>query len=301
MRFLCCFTAGILASTSATPAAEPVWNADYITARKASQATKKPILVVIGTQQCVYCRKLESITFADADVKSLLGDSFVLLKIDANLDPEFARAMRVTIYPTTVIADADGKIYAYLSGFLGAEDFRTNAKKALALMPELKAEPFKDKPAVVTSLKKDIRAVDAPPASVPATRTTDIPVSANPTAELLATAKAHSEADRSAEAALACETILRGQPNSPEAEPARALLMLIQSDVGKLRRVAEQLDEKFANTYFLLAEGLHGRGRFKEAAELYEKIVRLAPQSRLGELSQNRLIAYNKSNTRVER
>ena len=112
-----------LAASSAS-AADPIsWRTDYATARKEADAKKLPLLVVIGSQDCVYCRKLESVTFADPDIAALINAKMIPLKIDATKDPEFARAMKVTVYPTSAIAGPDGKIYGFLAGYLPPEQF----------------------------------------------------------------------------------------------------------------------------------------------------------------------------------
>ena len=57
--------------TGPAPAADPlVWPSDYATARRAADRQNLPLLVVIGTEQCVYCRKLEA-SLADAGVRDL--------------------------------------------------------------------------------------------------------------------------------------------------------------------------------------------------------------------------------------
>lgn len=136
----CCLFAlvlvlGVAASrASAQPraAAAPTWRTDYNTARKEAMQKNLPIFVVVSTDNCFYCRKLEATTFRDAGIEKQLVESFIPLKIDANRDPELAKALRVQAYPTMVLAGADGKIHAFLEGYLDAERLDGHLKRAIA-------------------------------------------------------------------------------------------------------------------------------------------------------------------------
>jgi len=124
------------------PAADPVvWRTDYAAARKEAAEKKGPLLILVCSADCVYCRKMEAGTFAHADTVKLLGEQFIPVKLDAARDAEFVRGMGITVFPTTVIAGHDGKVYAFLGGYLDGGPFRENANKALALIaPAPKAE-----------------------------------------------------------------------------------------------------------------------------------------------------------------
>ena len=107
-----CGFVGLWCLIGATPsgAAEPIpWRTDYPAARKEAEAKKLPLLVVIGSQDCVYCRKLENHTFADPDIVAFVNAKFIPLKIDATKDPEFAKAMKVTIYRPRLSRGTTGK------------------------------------------------------------------------------------------------------------------------------------------------------------------------------------------------
>ena len=137
---------------NAARGAEPhEWRSDYAAARKEADEKKLPLLVVIGTADCTYCRKLESTTFAPDQMKSKIAGQFIPVKIDATANPEFAKAMRVSVYPTTVIAGADGKVLAYLGGYITDAQFADYSVKALALQPN---EAKDEKTAVTASRTK---------------------------------------------------------------------------------------------------------------------------------------------------
>lgn len=262
----------VAAASTVAVAADPVeWRTDYAAARKEAEQKNLPLLVVVGTDQCVYCRKLETTTFVDKDVLAQLAGKVVLLKVDANKEVEFCRAMRVTVYPTTVIAGADGKVFAYLSGYVAADQFREHAGKAFALMDEQR----KAKPAAATLVAR------AKPEAKPA----------DPPADLLSLAKAAFKAEQYADCLERAEAVIAAQPNTPAAEEAVALVATVKSDPDKLSRAGEQLDEKFAASYYAVAEGWEQKGRVKEASGFFEKVIQVAPGSKLAERARGRLAA----------
>lgn len=114
-------------------AADPVirWRTDYNAARKEAQEKGLPMVVSISTDDCLYCRKMDATTFKDPAVAALLNARFVPLKMDGNAEPAIVQALRIQMYPTTVIAGADGKIHAFLQGYVTADQLRDSANRAV--------------------------------------------------------------------------------------------------------------------------------------------------------------------------
>ncbi|MBX9626655.1 MAG: thioredoxin family protein [Gemmataceae bacterium] len=129
-RVLLLVIAAGLVAPSARAAEPPAWRTDYNAARKEAQEKGLPLLVVVGTEQCFYCKKLDATTLRDAGVSSAVAGGFVPLKVDARANPELARALKVQVYPTTVLAGPDGKIHAFIEGFLEPDRFAEHLKRA---------------------------------------------------------------------------------------------------------------------------------------------------------------------------
>jgi len=258
---------GLLCLLGANPcrAAEPIpWRTDYPAARKEAETKKLPILVVIGSQDCVYCRKLEGHTFADPDIVAFINAKFIPLKIDATKDPEFAKAMKVMVYPTTAIAGHDGKIYGFLSGYLPPDQFAENSKKALLSMPV---------PAPTAIAKSPVK-----PAPLPT-----VLAQAQSAREMLGLAKDAFHGDRLGECLEYCERIRADFGDGVEAKDAQLLAEKLKADPEKLLLAAEQLDARNAATYFALGETWLQKGKTKEAAVCFDKVLKLAPNSKWAE------------------
>lgn len=114
-------------------AADPItWRTDYNSARKEAQEQGLPLLLVVGTENCFYCRKLEANTLRDPAVSAQLANGFIPLKVDATREPALAKALKVQVYPTLVLAGADGKIHGFIEGYLEPDRLVEHMKRATA-------------------------------------------------------------------------------------------------------------------------------------------------------------------------
>lgn len=139
--------AGLLLLLLAAPgtAANTIrWRTDYDTARKEAVDKGLPLFVEVGTESCYYCKKMASSTFADPVVVQLVNSRFVPLKIDANREPQLVQALKVRAYPTTILAGNDGKIHAFLQGYVAAEALKEQVNRVLksSATPEWIARDF---------------------------------------------------------------------------------------------------------------------------------------------------------------
>ncbi len=117
---------------SAADPAKITWHTDYNAARKEATEKGLPLFLVVGTEECFYCRKLEANTFKDAGIAAQIAGNFVALKVDANREPALAKALKVQVYPTMVLAGTDGKIHNFIEGYLEADRLSEHMKRAIA-------------------------------------------------------------------------------------------------------------------------------------------------------------------------
>jgi tetratricopeptide (TPR) repeat protein len=122
------------AQPPARPAPAVTWRTDYNSARKEAQQKGLPLVIVVGTDDCFYCRKLEAGPLRDPAVADLLANGFIALKLDANRTPELAKALKVQLYPTTVLAAPDGKIHAFIEGYIEADRLAEQMKRTVTAM-----------------------------------------------------------------------------------------------------------------------------------------------------------------------
>jgi uncharacterized protein YyaL (SSP411 family) len=287
-------------------AADPIrWRSDYNSARKEAQEKGLPLLVEVGTDDCYYCRKLETTTFRDPRIASMLASGFVTLRVDANREPALARALKVQVYPTLVLAGADGKIHAFIEGYMEADRLAEHMKRTVAnaTTPDWAARDYNeaskaigvaDYPRAVSLLKGVVKEAADKPVGVKArqvlediekqaagrvARAKDLELHGR-TAEAMDALTDVMKSYAGTEAATDAATRMAGLSERPETQQlqrlrrARDLLALAKEEFRTQRyhdclQKCEQLTESFAD----LPEGREG---FALAAEVKNHPERLA-------------------------
>jgi thioredoxin-related protein len=118
-------------TTPKSEAQEVHWRTDYATARKEATDSGRPLLFDFGTEQCVWCRKLDITTFRDPAVARLITDKFVPVKIDARAEVWLTEALRVRCFPTLFLAAPDGIILATREAYVDAAAMTRLLEEAL--------------------------------------------------------------------------------------------------------------------------------------------------------------------------
>ncbi|MEJ5275366.1 MAG: thioredoxin family protein [Thermogemmata sp.] len=129
------------------------WETDYNAARQKAAEKGLPLFVIIGTEHCFYCRKLEHGPLREASIVAYLQRHFVPLKIDAQREAELARALRVQVYPTIVLAGPDGKIHAFIEGYQDSQRLEEHCKRTLLAVhtPQGSARDFEQASQAISS------------------------------------------------------------------------------------------------------------------------------------------------------
>ena len=111
---------------------EVKWRADYNVALKESREKGLPLLIDFGTKNCRYCVLLDQTTFRDPKVVGVMNERFIPLKVDAEVEVQLASTLRISSYPTVVMARPDLQIISTLVGYKEAGEFHENLQRALA-------------------------------------------------------------------------------------------------------------------------------------------------------------------------
>lgn len=136
----------VLGLSSLAPAQEITWRTDYNRARQEAAEHGRPIVIDFTTENCYWCRQLESRTFSDAEVTQLLNGRCIPLRIDASRHPQLVQALNIQSYPTLVYAGSDGKILGYHEGFLEAPKFKEHLGRLVTVVadPEWMLRDYRD-------------------------------------------------------------------------------------------------------------------------------------------------------------
>ncbi len=95
------------------------WEHDWDTAFELAASRNQPVLVNFYADWCIWCKRLDSTTFSDPAVASLLSNSVVGLrvKIDGNGGP-YATTYQVFAPPTLLLLDSAGQELARIPGYM---------------------------------------------------------------------------------------------------------------------------------------------------------------------------------------
>ena len=92
-------------------------------ADSAAAAENKPFMVKFYTDWCTWCKTMDTITLVDSSVVTFLNDSFVVAKVNAEVDTSDAQKYSVMGYPTTILFDSKGDEIERIVGYLPPDEF----------------------------------------------------------------------------------------------------------------------------------------------------------------------------------
>jgi thiol:disulfide interchange protein len=100
------------------------WEKSWDSAFTRARTEGKPVLVSFQADWCVWCKKLETTTFRDTAVMSLIADSVVPLTLDVdNAGRELSDEHGVESLPTVVVFSPEGEERGRIDGYLPPAQF----------------------------------------------------------------------------------------------------------------------------------------------------------------------------------
>lgn len=116
----------------ATPASEArgsrsgklSWASDWDDAFARAKQDDRVVMVEFYADWCIWCKRMESTTFANPDVVGLLADRAVAVKVDGEREGRvLAGRFRVDGYPTIVFLSPEQQELGRVPGYLEPADF----------------------------------------------------------------------------------------------------------------------------------------------------------------------------------
>ncbi len=109
-------------SETDTLATEVVWFRSYEQAVEEASAERQRVMAEFYTDWCPWCRKLEDSTLVHPTVEAL-ADSFVFLRVNAELDTSLASQFGINAYPTVILMEGNGNEVARIVGYVPPVEF----------------------------------------------------------------------------------------------------------------------------------------------------------------------------------
>jgi thiol:disulfide interchange protein len=105
-------------------AVEVDWEKTLPEALERAQSEGKPVLVNFYAEWCVWCKRLESTTLRDNQVKTVLRDRVVPVSLDVDGDGrELSNMYRVDGLPTILVLDGEGRELGRIPGYIAPSGF----------------------------------------------------------------------------------------------------------------------------------------------------------------------------------
>ncbi|HLW65662.1 MAG TPA: tetratricopeptide repeat protein, partial [Gemmataceae bacterium] len=87
------------------------------------------------TENCLWCKKLENTTFRDPKLVAWLNERAIVLRLDAEQEPKIAQALRISNYPTMILAAPNGNILSVIEGYMEAPKLLDHLEKFVIAAP----------------------------------------------------------------------------------------------------------------------------------------------------------------------
>ena len=102
---------------------------------KQAAAANKKVLIDVYTDWCGWCKRMDSDTYSDRNIKNYLSEKYILVKLNAEssakemlergefTDAQIASAFHVNGYPTTIFLDSNGQLITAAPGYMKPDEF----------------------------------------------------------------------------------------------------------------------------------------------------------------------------------
>jgi thioredoxin-related protein len=112
-------------------AVEIVWNSSYEEALTKAKKESKPLMVLITSEQCRWCRKLENTTLQDEEIISRVNAKFQAVNVTKDKS-SYPKNLTAKMVPMSYFIDpANGKVLYSIPGYWGSEDYNSILDDAL--------------------------------------------------------------------------------------------------------------------------------------------------------------------------
>lgn len=111
--------------------AEITWNSSYDEALLKAKKESKPLMVVITSEQCRWCRKLESTTLQDEEIVARINTKFQAVNVTKDKSA-YPKNLTAKMVPMSYFIDpSNGKVLYSIPGYWGSEDYSSILDDAL--------------------------------------------------------------------------------------------------------------------------------------------------------------------------
>ena len=111
--------------------ADIAWNTSYDSARAKAKKESKPLMVLITSEDCRWCRKLEETTLQDEEIISRINTQFQAINVTKDKSV-YPKSLTAKMVPMSYFLDpSNGKVLYSIPGYWESEDYHSILDDAL--------------------------------------------------------------------------------------------------------------------------------------------------------------------------
>jgi len=112
-------------------AADITWNTSYDEALLKAKKESKPLMVLITSEQCRWCRKMENTTLQDEEIVSRINAKFQAVNVTKDKSA-YPKNLTAKMVPMSYFIDpSNSKVLYSIPGYWGSEDYNSILDDAL--------------------------------------------------------------------------------------------------------------------------------------------------------------------------
>lgn len=111
--------------------ADIAWNTSYDSARAKAKKESKPLMLLITSEDCRWCRKLEATTLQDEQIISRINTQFQAVNVTKDKSV-YPKSLTAKMVPMSYFLDpSNGKVLYSIPGYWESEDYHSVLDDAL--------------------------------------------------------------------------------------------------------------------------------------------------------------------------
>ncbi len=112
---------------------EGTWRTDFSAAEAEAEREQKPLLVHFSATWCLPCSKMDRDVLKSKDVKHLLAERYIGVKVDSDQHPDLVQRFNIQLLPSDVILDpTNGRVLKESQGARDLKSYLAMARDAEA-------------------------------------------------------------------------------------------------------------------------------------------------------------------------
>lgn len=126
LTFSCILLASLSGASARAESSRLVYH-DFQQALEVARQEHRPLLLHFYTDWCGPCQRMEQTVFNSPQLEASLGGKILLVKVNAEQQPELARMYQITSYPTDQFIDPQGRVLRTAVGIASLNDYINQA------------------------------------------------------------------------------------------------------------------------------------------------------------------------------